>query len=63
MNRHTLCHALLCAIHTITALVLLFESAIPHAICAFAAAVIYATLTHDHHNPPPPDPSPPGAIR
>ncbi len=57
MNRHTLCHAALAAIYGLTALVLLLEGTLAEAACAFAAAVIYATLTDTHHHvaPQPPD--------
>ena len=43
--RHTNCHAALTVVYGVTGGILLLENAIAHAICAFAAAVIYAVLT------------------
>jgi hypothetical protein len=43
-DRHHLAHAALAAVYATSAVILTLEGAVAHAICALAAALIYAVL-------------------
>ncbi len=46
-DRHRLAHAALSTVYGCTGCILAFEGAIAHAVCAFAAALIYAALCRE----------------
>jgi hypothetical protein len=45
MNRHTLAYASLSAVYSCTGAIFVLEGSNAHAICAFAAALIYAVAS------------------
>jgi hypothetical protein len=50
LDRHNLAHTALTAVYIATALILTIEGTYAHAICALAAAVIYAFLSRRPRN-------------
>lgn len=50
-HRYRLCHTALAAVHAATAIVLAVEGAAALALCALAAALIYAALSRQTPGP------------